>query len=453
LLSWSENKGGAGAARQTPFDVAVILPTLLRPSLDRAVRSVFAQDFTGRIQVLVGIDVAQGERAQLEALARDCPAHIALDIFDPGYSTSVRHGGLYPNRCTGSLRTVMSYAANSRYLAYLDDDNWWAPDHLGSLRQAIENVEWCWSLRWFVEPGDPEPICIDTWESVGPGAGHYAESFGGFVDPSSLMIDKLACHHILPYWSLTPFPDGDGRGSDRLIFSQLKDRSQQGTGRATSFYTISPADPLHLVRLQGFRKIGVSLPSERRAGVMPLAALPGLEMVPAEAVASEAPMGGEAATQNLLGRMLGLLRPAEAVVLGAGDGADALTLARVAQAMQLDCLVVAEGAVPGPARQALQHRIAACGLAQRLRLLAPGAGMPEAGLAVDLVQLGPAAAGPAAWQAAFGSLRPGGFLLGRDPITAELERFAATSGSNLLPIPDGGPSVRWILERGVGAAL
>jgi hypothetical protein len=68
------------AARQQPFDAAVILPTLLRPSLDRAVRSVFAQDFPGRIQLLIGIDVAQGDPAQLAALTRDCPAHIAHDV-------------------------------------------------------------------------------------------------------------------------------------------------------------------------------------------------------------------------------------------------------------------------------------------------------------------------------------------------------------------------------------
>ena len=427
-----------GAARQQPFEAAVILPTLLRPSLDRAVRSVFAQDFPGRIQLLIGIDVAQGDPAQLAALTQDCPAHIALDVFDPGYSTSIQHGGLYPNRCTGSLRTILSYAANSRYLAYLDDDNWWAPDHLAALRDAIEGVEWSWSLRWFVEPGEAVPICIDAWESVGLEAGHYAERYGGFVDPSSLMIDKLACHQILPYWSLTPF--ADGRGSDRLIFEHLKDRSQRGTGRASSFYTINTADPLHLVRLQMFRKSGIMLPSERRANTVPLAALPGLEPVPP----ATAPFA-EPGEFELLQRILGLLRPAEAVILGAGDGADALALACAAQAMKLPCLFAAAGAAAG-----LRQRIAAFGLADSLRLLAPGTALATSGLAVDLVQLGPEASGELAWREALGILRVGGFLLGRDPIDAALQGFAAESGSNLLPVPDGGDALRWILEKGVG---
>jgi hypothetical protein len=38
---------------QTPFDVAVVIPTVLRPTLLRAVRSIFRQDLKGRIQILI----------------------------------------------------------------------------------------------------------------------------------------------------------------------------------------------------------------------------------------------------------------------------------------------------------------------------------------------------------------------------------------------------------------
>jgi len=43
------------------FDAAVVMPTLLRPSLERAVRSVFAQDLGGRIQLLIGVDCPSSE--------------------------------------------------------------------------------------------------------------------------------------------------------------------------------------------------------------------------------------------------------------------------------------------------------------------------------------------------------------------------------------------------------
>ncbi|MGH7042224.1 MAG: hypothetical protein ACREFY_08835 [Acetobacteraceae bacterium] len=40
-----------------PADIAIVIPTTGRTSPLRAVRSAFAQDFAGSIQILVGVDV------------------------------------------------------------------------------------------------------------------------------------------------------------------------------------------------------------------------------------------------------------------------------------------------------------------------------------------------------------------------------------------------------------
>ena len=45
---------------QTPFDVGVVMVTVVRPTIAQAIRSVFAQRFDGRIQLLVGIDAWLG---------------------------------------------------------------------------------------------------------------------------------------------------------------------------------------------------------------------------------------------------------------------------------------------------------------------------------------------------------------------------------------------------------
>ena len=445
---------GAGAGtRQAPHDAAVILPTLLRPGLARAVRSVFAQEFAGRIQILIGIDKAEGDRTQLARLAAECPPHVALDLFDPGYSTSIRHGGLYPNKVTGSLRTLLTYAANARHVAYLDDDNWWAPDHLASLAAAIDGHDYSWSQRWFVDPEESTPICVDEWESVGPDAGVFKEKFGGFVDPSSLMIDKLACHEVLPAWSLTPF--ADGRGSDRLVFDRLK-RSHRGqaTGRATSFYTINPEDIVHLARLQHFRQRGVELPSDRRAGVTRLARL--IETwrpTPAPA----RPDGSFRAENPILAELLRRLKPKEILVLGAGDGAIAMALARTARAIGLACLVLATGVPSESDEEKLRERIEAAGLDETVTALPKRFGKDTAYLArqhvlVDLVQLGPGAAGTAPWRDAWPLLREGGFLIGRGKPDKSLEKFVADTGSSIIQAEFPGAGPRWIVEKGLGEA-
>ncbi len=41
---------------QLPFDAAVVIATVLKPTLTRAVCSVFNQSFAGRIHVLIGVD-------------------------------------------------------------------------------------------------------------------------------------------------------------------------------------------------------------------------------------------------------------------------------------------------------------------------------------------------------------------------------------------------------------
>jgi hypothetical protein len=71
-----------------PFDVAVVMFTKRAGSLAGAVRSIFAQQFTGRVQILVGTDGAQADRAALAALAHEVPATMALTVVDPGYSTA-----------------------------------------------------------------------------------------------------------------------------------------------------------------------------------------------------------------------------------------------------------------------------------------------------------------------------------------------------------------------------
>jgi hypothetical protein len=59
---------------QKPFDVGVVMATVVRPTLAEAVRSVFAQQFPGRIQILIGVDRWQGDRAAVEQLRAARPS-------------------------------------------------------------------------------------------------------------------------------------------------------------------------------------------------------------------------------------------------------------------------------------------------------------------------------------------------------------------------------------------
>ena len=244
---------GDTGALQEPFDVAVVMPSVVRPSLARALRSSLAQDHPGRIQALIGIDRREGDLALLKPVLDAMPPRRVVTLLDPGYSTSVRHGGLHPARDGGVLRCILTYLANARRVAYLDDDNWWARDHLRLLGAAIEGKAWAYGFRCFVHPETNRLVAIDTWESIGPGRGGYAGNFGGWVDPNCLMIDKLACEPVIRRWAVPLHNDRSAMSADRNVFRALQ-RYPSGESRTVSvFYTLNPSDGLHAHRMTRFK--------------------------------------------------------------------------------------------------------------------------------------------------------------------------------------------------------
>lgn len=252
-------------ARQAPADVAVVIPTVLRPTLLRAARSVFQQDFAGRIHLLIGLDAAAGmpgDHGLLDRLRAECPDHVMMTVLDLGYSTSARHGGIYPNAFGGALRSVLSLAANSRRIAYLDDNDWYAPMHLSLLAEAIHGKDWAFSRRWLVDPHTSWPICQDEWDSVGPGAGINQTVFGGFAQPSTLMLDALACTGVMPLWAQAATPNGEGE--DRLVFAALLGRHPWGeVPHATCFCMLNNSSITDAHHLEQFERRGLHWVGDR----------------------------------------------------------------------------------------------------------------------------------------------------------------------------------------------
>ena len=251
---------------QTPFDVGVVMTTVVRATLVQAVQSVFAQQFGGRIQVLIGIDRWQGDRAAVEQLRASRPSHVEITMLDLGYSTSQRHGGLYPSHFGGALKTMLSYAANARHVTYLDDDNWYAPDHVATMLAAMPSHAWAFSLRRFVDATSGDELCDDTWESVGPDRGVYAGSQGGFVDTNCYFIDKLACNDVFPEWAMTRF--AGGTGGDRQVLERLRGRSYGTNGKPTLFYR-TQLKGQHPYLLWRFKCAGVDLARYMAADAIP----------------------------------------------------------------------------------------------------------------------------------------------------------------------------------------
>ena len=255
-------------------DIAVVIPTVCRDTLKRAVESVFAQRFAGTVQILIGVDVDLfGHHDALrQSLEAQCPSHMTLTWLDLGYSTSRRHGGVHSCQFGGALRSILTLCAQSAIVTYLDDDDWYDPSHLDHIKVAIDGKHWAYSLCWYADSDESRVLYADEMESVGPDKGIYRK-IGGFVRPSALAINKLAVPHVVPLWAHSVMPNGDGE--DRLVFALLRRVPSFGcTGSSTVFYALDPRDDMHRIRVAFLKSRGVTFDAAKRRGSVrhPLAA-------------------------------------------------------------------------------------------------------------------------------------------------------------------------------------
>ena len=234
----------AGRPAQQPADIAVVLSTVLRPSLLTAVRSIFRQSFDGTVILAIGCDRIDGglELETLRRLLDERPARMGALLLTPGYSTATRNGGVHAGRGGGAMRTILSFLANANHVAFLDDDGWYLPEHLADLARAIDGFDWAYSLRWFASE-DGRLLCRDRWESVGPARGMYARVSGGLIDTSCYLIDKRRV--VVPLVGWTMVTAEDGAGQDRQMMQALtRYHTVAWTGRHSVAYALRPGSRL-----------------------------------------------------------------------------------------------------------------------------------------------------------------------------------------------------------------
>jgi hypothetical protein len=236
-----------------PHDIAIIIPTVCRLSLLRAIRSIYHQKTKARIQILIGVDCDPHGRGpeMFNQLLKEAPPHCSLTWLDLGYSTSVRHGGVHASIFGGSLRSALSFLADAEIAMYLDDDDWLAPEHCTEILAAIAGKKWAFAYSIYANADTGEPYCVDEFESVGVNRGVFAERFGGFVRPSGMAVNKLKLLHILHLFSLTVHEQGIIE--DRIVFSYLKEQPHGCTGKASVYYSLDPKDGMHPQRLEFMR--------------------------------------------------------------------------------------------------------------------------------------------------------------------------------------------------------
>lgn len=142
--------------------VAVITATTLRPEIERTIQSVKEQTYPCQHYV-----IADGKPFQT-----DDPSIRVINLPVATGASGYMNGGI----CAAS-----AFLCTEDYVCWLDDDNWYEPDHVESLIKTIGDGPAAFSLRKLVNV-DGSFFDYDNFESVG--------YWGGLVDVNCYMLRR-----------------------------------------------------------------------------------------------------------------------------------------------------------------------------------------------------------------------------------------------------------------------
>jgi hypothetical protein len=182
---------------------AIIIATTGAPEVRTAIASVLAQSHSSAKPYVV-VDGAEFEadfRRSIEGLALS-DSHVTI------LKENVGRNGFYGHR----IYAAFSHLINADYVLYLDQDNWFDPEHVATLIETIEKkgVDWSYSLRK-VCGTDGAFMLNDDCESLGKWAGWKNTRL---VDTNTYCLKHPVAVQVASCWH-------GGWGQDRVLFSAL----------------------------------------------------------------------------------------------------------------------------------------------------------------------------------------------------------------------------------------
>ena len=199
----------------------VITPTTGASVLKDAIQSVQTQDYDN-VEHLIVID---GEKFSKDAYNTISETNASkLRIAAVPYNTGGE--GYYGHR----IMAAFSHLCPHDYILFLDQDNWYEPNHVSSLIEEIEkyNYEWVHSLR-NIYTDSKEFICKDDCESLGRWP-VWVRGDQHLVDSSSYCFTNKFLRLVGHIWD-------HGWGADRRFYMIIKNDMTHKNYGCSSRYT------------------------------------------------------------------------------------------------------------------------------------------------------------------------------------------------------------------------
>ena len=200
----------------------IVIPTTGAATLEDAVSSALFQTHANT-EVWVVIDGPKFKDAAERMLVKYPHAKSLVLPANTGAN------GWYGHR----IYAAVSYLFDHDYVLYLDQDNWFEPDHVATMVAACEknNWRWCHGLRKIYN-AQGRYMCDDDCESLGRWPIYISDQHH-LVDTSTYCISKDVIVNLAPAWY-------SGWGGDRRFYSIITQHVKEFgcTGIATTCYRL-----------------------------------------------------------------------------------------------------------------------------------------------------------------------------------------------------------------------
>ncbi|MEV0695697.1 DegT/DnrJ/EryC1/StrS family aminotransferase [Streptomyces sp. NPDC050388] len=215
----------------------VVITTGDRPTIKEALASVATQDTGATVRITVWVDSPETALLDLDMTAPDRVVRISTDSLP---ARSVERIGM--------LRELAVRACDGDYVAFLDDDNMWEPDHLSSLLALAEQGSPAvHSWRALISAGG-DPATVDRFPWLSPGAAAVErlqalsplgvmdtgspvvrdssdfvhEDAQGMVDMGEWLFDRRLLQTLRLHRPRTPQEAEQRVGEDDILLEQLR---------------------------------------------------------------------------------------------------------------------------------------------------------------------------------------------------------------------------------------
>jgi glycosyltransferase involved in cell wall biosynthesis len=184
--------------------VAVVTPTIGADAFKKCIQSVQAQSYKDIVHYIF----LDGEEHFTKVMMHGIDQEKSIPIKSVGLQENVGKSW-YGHR----VYAACSFLVNADAICYLDEDNWFEPDHVQSLVSTLENCQWAYSLRKIYSK-DEKYLCDDNCESLGKWPVYFDKNVH-HIDTSSFIIRRDVAVKIGHAWY--------GQwGADRQFFHNLK---------------------------------------------------------------------------------------------------------------------------------------------------------------------------------------------------------------------------------------